>query len=265
MGARGVGLRRTFTSTATSAAAAVLRPRSSSAATARERQREERDPRRGDETLTHRDAAQCTLKRVEAQVVDGAVTAPDVADFGRKLSPSAPKSRCLKHLHARLSEARGDADLTERLACIEKLARWVCDGPKPPPPEEGSPVEPAPTTRLRLLIRALDEAPAFRTELATVVRTVIAESNALPLLCETGLPNPRGMGTETADRIARRLLPTPSEPRDLSELLARMFKTEKDAAWLAEVSGSLCGELAARLDDPLGRSAPRSRTRCACC
>lgn len=173
---------------------------------------------------------------------------PDVSSFARGLTAGGYTTRAVKQLHACLAAFDPASDLEQRVDALEKLARWVCDGPKPPP-VEGAPPEPYATTRLRLLLRALDTAPPFRERLSACIASVLRESTALGLLCEVGLPNDRGLFDETTDRLARRFLPTPPDHGDLAELFARMFRSERDAAWLASLPAELVLELFARLGD----------------
>lgn len=178
--------------------------------------------------------------------VSGSV--PDVSTFARGLTAGGYTTRAVKQLHARLAALDPSSDLEHRVEGVERLARWLCDGPKPPP-VEGAPPEPYATTRLRLLLRALDVAPVFRERLRGCIGSLLRESNALGLLCELGLPNDRGLLDETSDRLARRFLPSPPDYGDLAKLFARMFRTTRDADWLASLPAELVLELFARLGD----------------
>ena len=173
---------------------------------------------------------------------------PDVSTFARGLTTGGYTTRAVKQLHARLAAFDPGADLERRAEALEQLARWVCDGPKPPP-LEGAPPEPYASTRLRLLLRALDVAPVFRERLSQSLGSLLAESNALGLLCEVGLPNDRGLLDETTDRLARRFLPSPPDHGNLAELFARMFRSQRDADWLSNLPAELVLELHARLGD----------------
>lgn len=179
----------------------------------------------------------------------GGTTVPDVSAFARGLTASGATSRAIKQLHARLAELDAEADLEHRVDALEKLARWVCDGPKPPP-FDGAPPESPATTRLRLLLRALDVVPTFRERLSGSVAALLRDASALRLLCEVGLPNDRGLLHETSDRLARRFLPSPPDHGDLAELFARMFRTERDAEWVASLPAELVLAFFERLGDP---------------
>jgi site-specific recombinase len=173
---------------------------------------------------------------------------PDEERFGAALCPATPSHRCLRQLHKRLAVVDDNAPLPARLAALEQLAHWVCAGPKPPPAAT-SPGQPAPSARLALLLRGLDAVPSWRERFAATVRSVLAETSSLHLLCEVGLPNDRGLVHETSDRLARRFLPTPPAPHDLAELLSRCFRDKRDATWLRDVDHGLIEALAAQLGD----------------
>ncbi|MBK7581549.1 MAG: gliding motility protein [Myxococcales bacterium] len=173
---------------------------------------------------------------------------PELPAFARELTPGGTTNRAVRQLHARLCQVEPTSPLPERLHAIEQLTRWVCDGPKPPP-LDGAATEPYATTRLRLLLRALVNVPELQRRLRETTTSVLSEANALGLLCEVGLPNDRGLLDETSDRLARRLLPRAPDPRDLGELFAHMFKTSRDADWLAGLPTELVVEFLTVLGD----------------
>ena len=174
---------------------------------------------------------------------------PDVATFASGLTTNGSRGRAVKQLHALLASIDPRGPTEGRIASLEQLGRWVCAGPKPPPADDSTPNEPRATTRLRLLVRALD-GEAARERLSSCVATALRETSALRLLCEVGLPNDRGLWDETSDRLARRFLPTPPDHADLAALVARMFRAERDAEWLAGLPSELVEHLFARLGDP---------------
>ncbi|HEX9105211.1 MAG TPA: gliding motility protein, partial [Polyangia bacterium] len=102
--------------------------------------------------------------------------------------------------------------------------------------------------RLRLLVDVLEEVPGWRRALAAATARVCADGDAVPAL-EVGLPNDRGLGPETSDRLARRFLPSTDGARDLGALVSRMFPTMRDALWLGFVPDELAARLVRLLDD----------------
>ncbi|MDB4966982.1 MAG: agmG [Myxococcales bacterium] len=137
-------------------------------------------------------------------------------------------------------------------AALEAGARWVRTG------TALVGVEPPPIVRLRLLVEILEEVPSWRMAFGAAVARAVADGDAIPAL-ESGLPNDRGLWPESADRLARRLLPSADSQRDLGALVSRLFPTMADAVWLALVPQELAARLAGVIDDGArasGASAP---------
>ena len=103
------------------------------------------------------------------------------------------------------------------------------------------------TRRLRLLLQTLDQEPTMKQRFVDLLRSVLLEVGGTTLF-ETGLPNDRGFYKETIDRVARRFLPTPRDPRDLGELVFRLFVSSNDALWLRELPAELVERLVALID-----------------
>src|SRR5205814_1317537 len=59
----------------------------------------------------------------------------------------------------------------------------------------------------------------------------------------------RGLLHETADRMARRFLPVPPDPRELADLVAAVIRRPRDAAWLAEIPLASLAALLGQLGD----------------
>src|SRR5262245_25137215 len=93
---------------------------------------------------------------------------PDRRAFGAELHPANPDQRAIAALRVHLGRIHADAALPARLESLERIGRWVVDGPAPPgPPRESQPV-----ARLRLLVRALDRFPALAERLAACLASV---------------------------------------------------------------------------------------------
>jgi site-specific recombinase len=202
-------------------------------------------------------------------------TTPDLEAFCKQLAPAARKPRAVRELYAILTAADAEAQLAQRIAWLERLARWLRAGTLPvllvesrPKGEKGekaakaskAPSEPPRTARLRLLVRALEELPVLRAQAARSVASVLRDSSAFLLLSRLGLPGDRSFLAETIDRISRRVLPMPSDDGELAQVIERLFSTQKDAAWLASLEPELAHKLVVVLDDgstwkPLHRSA----------
>jgi len=152
------------------------------------------------------------------------------------------KPRDVKALHRWLASLPADPPLDAALRGLEAASRWLRA------PGALIESEPAPLVRLRLLVEVLEEVPSWRRALAAAVARVCNQGDAMPAL-EAGLPNDRGLWPESADRLARRLLPAADSSRDLGALVSRMFPTMRDALWLGFVPDELAARLVKLLDD----------------
>src|SRR4051794_62414 len=172
---------------------------------------------------------------------------PDFATFAERLGAGAAKLRSVRELHAWLASPDRAAPLEIRCDRLEAAARWLRTSGAIPQRERVDPAEPMPTRRLRLLVDALAVAPGYAQLFRALVSTVLADSQPLGLF-EAGLPNQRGIGAETGDRMSRRFLPSVRSPRDLSALLGRLFPGRKDPDWLASLPADLVERLGAQID-----------------
>jgi site-specific recombinase len=152
--------------------------------------------------------------------------------------------RDLQHLLADVP-AEG---LEARLEWVERCVAWLKD-PQPALGlrEPAEPEAPAGVTRLALLLRVLEARASAREPVAALVREVMAATSGLKLFSQVGLPAGLGFFGEVSDRLARRLLPSPPEDHQLSELLLRLFPVPEDADWLEGLPPELLARLAGLL------------------
>jgi len=148
-----------------------------------------------------------------------------------------------------VTAARADAPQAARLEWLEQVAGWVRTRGREPAAGEGAGGSPA--VRLKFLLQVLDRNPERRAEVARSLRTTFRELNAVPLLCETGLPRANAFFQELWGRIAGKFLPVPPASPDLATLFLRAFPDASDARWIA----ALPGELLAALDGLLHEGA----------
>src|SRR6185436_12705145 len=119
-------------------------------------------------------------------------------------------------------------------------------------PDGAEPGEGAPVLKLRLLVTALERVPECAAALSGVLGAVLAECSGLGLLARSGVPADRGLLGETMDRLSRRFLPEPEDPRDLGQIVGRLFPARSDVTWLAGVPPALV----ARFVEALALHAP---------
>jgi site-specific recombinase len=178
---------------------------------------------------------------------------PDLGTFAERVAAGASRLKSVRELHAWLASLDPLAPLEIRCERLEVLARWLrASGPIPPragfdASDSTDQADPTSTRRLRLLLQAFEIAPACTARFRKLVANLLGESHGIDLF-EAGLPNQRGVWAESSDRLSRRFLPSVRSPRDLLELVARMFPGRNDADWLQSLPADLVAALAGVLD-----------------
>ncbi|MBI5549096.1 MAG: gliding motility protein [Deltaproteobacteria bacterium] len=182
------------------------------------------------------------------------------ADVLQGLVPTAP-GRLAASLDQLLESLTRASSLSERGDWLVALVRWLRE------PEEMSLSTSAtvsgrsPAARLWLFVECLRRAPKTRDAVAALLRSFLDETSAQRLFVETGLPRANRFFAELSNRVARRLLPTVPDERDLAELLARAFTSSADADWLDQLPPVLVYELFAVLAASPARAAATAADR----
>jgi len=163
------------------------------------------------------------------------------------------KWRASRHAGHQLDELLAHADPTAPLAVrnqwLIELAHWVQKRGSlaNEARAEGEAVRYRPHTRLRYLLQMLDRNPAWRLPVARTLRSVINDSDAISLLCDTGMPVRPGFWGALAERIEKALIPPPPTRRDLSALCSLMFPDGDAADWIGDMPPALLADLIALL------------------
>ncbi len=165
----------------------------------------------------------------------------------RRFAPAEPKNRPVRKLHALLVAMHPDAPLSERVHTLRKILDWVTAGGRIP----GRNADEA-AARARFLVNVLDVAEELAEPTVATLRAIVTTSNALGLFADMGLPGDRGLYAETVDRLSRRFLPEATDERDLEHIVAQLFPSDSEAAWLARIPG----DVALQLDRVLSKSGP---------
>lgn len=160
---------------------------------------------------------------------------------------SAPSSgydvsgKAVRQLERRLLTLDAATTTAASVDALVGLTRWLGEGGDgyDRTHADGAVLETARTRRLRLLIASLSSSPSRRASFGQAVARIISGSSGVELFAHVGLPSERGFLGETLDRMTRRLLPAPRDDHDLGAVLARLFPSKADAAWLAAVPTSL--------------------------
>jgi site-specific recombinase len=152
---------------------------------------------------------------------------------------------CVRQLEA----CDPDAPLAQRLEAIEDVARWVIDIPALKRLHRPAPLQ---LQQLRSLLDTLKAAPVLRQRFSATLASVLRDTTAVALFAESGMPSDRGLGSETIDRIARRVLPRPPDDEDLDRFVSRVFRTQRDCAWIEDAPVELFAEFAEVIGDVWG-------------
>ncbi|AJP57082.1 recombinase [Pandoraea vervacti] len=163
------------------------------------------------------------------------------------------KWRASRHAGHQLDELLAHADPSAPLAVrnqwLVELAHWVQKRGALVNEDRahGEVARYRPHTRLRYLLQMLDRNPQWRLPVARTLRSVINESDAISLLCDTGMPIRPGFWGALVERIEKALIPPPPTRRDLSALCSLMFPDGDAADWIAAMPPDLLGDLVALL------------------
>jgi site-specific recombinase len=147
------------------------------------------------------------------------------------------RHRRLRELGALVGRLIAADALAARLDGLVELLRWAM---QPDHRLPGS--EPPGLRRLHALLVSIEQ-PALAPLVRGQVQAILAETQGVRLLAESGLPNDRGLVSETTDRLFHAMLPAAREDRDLAGLLSRLFPSKAAVAYLQ----GLPPELFARL------------------
>jgi hypothetical protein len=102
----------------------------------------------------------------QAPAQDFESSLPDVEALGRLVSPSSPRHRSLRELHALLVACRPGATLAQRVEALEQLARWLQSNRAVAPTPDAAPGDGPGVMRLRMLLRAIETVPPLGSGLA---------------------------------------------------------------------------------------------------
>lgn len=121
---------------------------------------------------------------------------------------------------------------------IEERLNWFCDllewirhpGEKVVDAEE--PRGKVQTGRVRLLLQTLERNETQRIAVARTLRSILRDTSALDLFCETGIPREHGFFREVSIRLTERFLPDRPYSGELGMLFDRLFPHRDDPDWL---------------------------------
>ena len=138
-----------------------------------------------------------------------------------------------------LRSAKAEAPLGDRIDWIRSLVAWIRH------PVKGHDAVASAHLRLKRLFTLLDRQPEMKDSVARTLRSLIRDTCALDLFCETGLPREAGFAQEAFQRLSQRLLPQPPYDGDVGTLFNCLFPDNADALWIEALDGETCARVRA--------------------
>lgn len=167
-------------------------------------------------------------------------------------------------LDALLAIANQHASYAERSEWLIELAHWIHRRGKvqTQPTMQEAPADDARRlpehTRLRYMLQVLDRNPAWKANVAGILRALLRESDGISLLCDAGMPVHSAFFGALFERFESSLIPPAPNRRDLAAIFTLMFTSEYDAEWIAALPTELLTRIRDLFDYGLDASDPRS-------
>ncbi|WP_434108545.1 site-specific recombinase [Paraburkholderia caffeinilytica] len=157
-------------------------------------------------------------------------------------------------LDALLAIADKTAPYADRSEWLIELAHWIQRGRAVQPDALDPTVDNTPSrstpahTRIRYLLHVLDRNPAWKANVAGILRALLRESDGLSLLCDAGMPVHSGFFGALFERLEASLIPPAPNRRDLRAIVTLMFAEERDVEWIANLPTDLLTRIRALFD-----------------
>jgi site-specific recombinase len=158
------------------------------------------------------------------------------------------RNRRVREVAGLLAAFLAATTLRARSDGLVRLAMWMVEVDRRLPlPAQESGLEPDAHLRRLVALLCLLEQPALRELVRGQVAAMMAECEGVRLLSQSGLPNDRGLLSETTDRLFRRILPEPPDDQNLAVLVSRLFPSPDALRFLERVPPEIFGRLCAIL------------------
>jgi len=155
-------------------------------------------------------------------------------------------------LDALLAIADQHASYAERSEWLIELAHWIHRGGAVQPLVQESRTDDERRlpehARLRYLLHVLDRNPAWKANVAGILRALLRESDGISLLCDAGMPVHSAFFGALLERFESSLIPPAPNRRDLTAIFTLMFTSERDAEWIAALPTDLLIRIRALFD-----------------
>ncbi len=145
------------------------------------------------------------------------------------LPPQRQSQRDLPKLAARLHALIDAGDLPDRLDAWRGLTVWLADGSLWNDVYiDTVDVHGSATQRFAVLMDVLAANPDLAADMRRAIRAILDETDGANLFGEVGIPSDRGFLSEFGDRLTAKLIPSPRDDHDLSHLVSRSFRRDRD-------------------------------------
>jgi len=145
------------------------------------------------------------------------------------LPPQRQSQRDLPRLASRLHALITAADLPDRLDAWRDLTAWLAGGSLWNDVYiDTVDVHGSATQRFAVLMDVLAANPDLAADVRRAIREILDETDGANLFGEVGIPSDRGFLSEFGDRLTAKLIPSPRDDHDLSHLVSRSFRRERD-------------------------------------
>jgi site-specific recombinase len=140
-----------------------------------------------------------------------------------------------KDLDYILSHADPEAMLPDKIQWLADLINWIRKRSRLPGnfSEFRGQLQ---AVRIKFVFHLLERHPEWRDRVGRTLVSILSETSARKLFCHTGMSSETGLVNELLDRILSRILPSPLEARDLSQLFSRVFTKGSDAEWVRDIN-----------------------------
>jgi site-specific recombinase len=108
---------------------------------------------------------------------------------------------------------------------------------------------------VRKILDALEASPERRERFLASLSALLAETDGTALFGDVGIPGDRGFLSELGDRISARLIPSPRDAHDLSEIASRLFRSDSDVDAFRDLPLSDVHRLVRVVEDGLSKEA----------
>lgn len=116
-------------------------------------------------------------------------------------------------------------------------------------------------SRVAALLEIAEAMPEKRDAFIRALSVLLAEADGTALFGDVGIPGERGFFAELGDRISQRLIPSPRDAKDLSDLVQRLFRSDAEVGAFRDLPLSDVHRLVRLVDAGLTPAARAALTR----